>query len=107
MDGTGRIAALDQVLILALCLDVENHNAKDGLTSEQMMPYVTRVLEQPLNWMVYSTGLLERSWLECEKNKTRERAVLQLQALVDQHTNRLTLMQVCMQVVCNTIHDIA
>ena len=43
--------------------------------------------------MVYSTALLERSWLEYERNKTTERAVLQIQALVDQHTQRLAWRQ--------------
>jgi tetratricopeptide (TPR) repeat protein len=43
--------------------------------------------------MVYSTALLERAWLEFERSHARERAILQMQALADQHTNRLTLTQ--------------
>ena len=50
-----------------------------------MTPYVARVLAHPANWMVYSTALLERSWLDFGSQYGRERAVLQLQALVDQH----------------------
>lgn len=96
----GNLQIIDQVILLALCLDVKNSNANDGLTREQMMPYITRVLENPNNWMVYSTGLLERAWLECETSKRRERAVLQMQALVDQHTTRLTITQ-------NTLEAIA
>lgn len=80
------------------------------------MPYITRVLEVPKNWMVHSTALLERSWLEYEKRRTADRAllqvtaisittdlyifiltfllcVLQIQALLDQHTTRLTVTQ--------------
>lgn len=45
----------------------------------QMRPYVARVLEHPANWMVYSTALLERSWLDFESQYGRERAVLQIQ----------------------------
>ncbi|KAG2790706.1 hypothetical protein PC129_g2533 [Phytophthora cactorum] len=96
----GNLQIVDQLVLLGLCLDVKNSNANDGLTREEMMPYVTRVLENPNNWMVYSTALLERAWLECESSKRRERAVLQMQALVDQHTTRLTITQ-------NTLQSIA
>ncbi|POM73371.1 Tetratricopeptide repeat protein [Phytophthora palmivora] len=96
----GNLQTVDQIVLLGLCLDVKNSNANDGLTREEMMPYVTRVLENPNNWMVYSTALLERAWLECESSKRRERAVLQMQALVDQHTTRLTITQ-------NTLESIA
>ncbi|KAG1710844.1 hypothetical protein DVH05_013568 [Phytophthora capsici] len=96
----GNLQIVDQIVLLGLCLDVKNSNANDGLTREEMMPYITRVLENPNNWMVYSTGLLERAWLECESSKRRERAVLQMQALVDQHTTRLTITQ-------NTLESIA
>ena len=84
---------LHQTVLLALCLDVKNDNPMDGLTAEQMGAYLERVLQQHDDWMVYATGLLERSWLESERNHTRERALFQLQALSDQHTNRLTLTQ--------------
>ena len=43
--------------------------------------------------MIHSTGLLERSWLEYEKRRTADRAMLQMQALLDQHTTRLTMTQ--------------
>jgi tetratricopeptide (TPR) repeat protein len=58
-----------------------------------MFPYVERVLLQPRNWMIHSTGLLQRSWLEYEKRRTMDRALMQIQALLDQHTTRLTLFQ--------------
>ncbi len=84
---------LDQSIILALCLDVKNTNPADGLTSEEMGAYLARVLHHHDDWMVYSTALLERSWLEFEGIHTKERAILQMQALADQHTNRLTITQ--------------
>ena len=43
--------------------------------------------------MVYVAALLERAWLECERTHGREQAILQIQALVDQHSNHLTLTQ--------------
>ncbi|GKY92056.1 hypothetical protein MPSEU_000177100 [Mayamaea pseudoterrestris] len=84
---------LDQTILLALCLDVKNNNPNDGLTAEEMGAYLMRVLDHHNNWMVYSTGLLERSWLEFERSHARERAILQMQALADQHTQRLTMTQ--------------
>lgn len=87
------LTVLDQAILLALCLDVKNTNPKDGLTGEEMGAYLERVLCHHDDWMVYSTALLERAWLECERSHARERAILQIQALADQHTNRLTLTQ--------------
>ncbi|RUS28522.1 hypothetical protein BC938DRAFT_481788 [Jimgerdemannia flammicorona] len=75
---------IDQALLLAFCLNVKNTNPDHGITTEQMVPYVTRVLENPNNWMVYTMALLLRSRLEAHRSRTVERAVLQLQALVDQ-----------------------
>ncbi|CAM9157052.1 unnamed protein product, partial [Ectocarpus fasciculatus] len=89
----GMLHAVDQAVLLSLCLDVQNSNPADGLTSEEMLPYLHRVLEHPNNWMVHSTGLLERSWLEYEKRRTADRAMLQIQALLDQHTTKLTMTQ--------------
>ena len=87
------LTIIDQSILLALCLDVKNNNPVDGLTGEEMGAYLARVLDHHDDWMVYSTALLERAWLEFERNHARERAILQLQALVDQHTNRLTITQ--------------
>ena len=87
------LTIIDQSILLALCLDVKNNNPADGLTGEEMGAYLARVLDHHDDWMVYSTALLERAWLEFERNHARERAILQLQALVDQHTNRLTITQ--------------
>lgn len=87
------LSVLDQCILLALCLDVKNTNPVDGLTNEQMGAFLTRVLDHHDDWMVYSTALLERSWVEFESLHARERSLLQIQALVDQHTNRLTITQ--------------
>ncbi|GMH83859.1 hypothetical protein TL16_g09739 [Triparma laevis f. inornata] len=87
------LTKLDQSILLAFCLDVKNDNPADGLTSEQMSPFLERVLLSHDSWMIYSTALLERAWLECETSNRRERAIIQIQALVDQHGNRLTITQ--------------
>ncbi|KAI9506010.1 hypothetical protein GGI25_005744 [Coemansia spiralis] len=85
----GQLQIIDQCILLAFCLNVRNENPAHGLTSEQMMPFVTRVLEQPSNWSVYTMGLLLRSQLEAEHTRTAQRAVLQLQELVDQISHPL------------------
>ncbi|KAI0243863.1 hypothetical protein L0F63_006528 [Massospora cicadina] len=75
---------LDQSILLGYCLNIKNTNPSHGLTTEQMMPYVVRVLEDPANWMVHTMGLLLRSRLESHKSRTVERSVFQLQTLVEQ-----------------------
>ncbi|KAG0203616.1 hypothetical protein BGX28_004139 [Mortierella sp. GBA30] len=75
---------IDHALLLAFCLNIKNTNPAHGLTVEQMFPFVTRVLETPNNWTVYTMALLLRSRLEADKSRTVERGALQLQALVDQ-----------------------
>jgi tetratricopeptide (TPR) repeat protein len=87
------LTILDQSILMAFCLDVKESNVADELTAEEMGAYLARVLDHHDDWMVYSTALLERSWLEFERTHARERAILQIQALVDQHTNRLTITQ--------------
>eukprot|EP00753_Platysulcus_tardus_P003093 PLAT12258.1.p1 GENE.PLAT12258.1~~PLAT12258.1.p1 ORF type:complete len:1031 (-),score=541.70 PLAT12258.1:65-2932(-) len=87
------LATQEQAIVLALCVDVKNSNPAHGLTNEQMSPYVACVMESPQNWMVESSALYLKALIEYERSKTKERAVLQLQALADQHTDRLTIMQ--------------
>ncbi|KAG5455719.1 MAG: hypothetical protein BJ554DRAFT_4770, partial [Olpidium bornovanus] len=82
------LQVVDQTILLAFCLNVKNTNPADGLTAEQMSPYVTRVLENANNWLVHTMALLLRSRLEANKSRTMERSCLQIQALVDQiHTD--------------------
>ena len=77
------LALIDQAIVLRLCVDVSNQNPKDGLTNEQMSAYVARVMnvESTRNWMVYTTSLITKSFVEYERWKTKERSVAQLQAL--------------------------
>eukprot|EP00123_Amoebidium_parasiticum_P006453 comp17401_c0_seq1/m.16741 comp17401_c0_seq1/g.16741 ORF comp17401_c0_seq1/g.16741 comp17401_c0_seq1/m.16741 type:complete len:831 (-) comp17401_c0_seq1:40-2532(-) len=85
------LALLDQCTILACCLNIKNTNPLHGLTTEEMIPYVQRVLKETNshNWMVYSMALLLRSRLEAERSRTVERAVMQLQVLLDQFNDDL------------------
>ena len=56
---------------------------KDEVRGEMLRPYITAVLEKSNNWLVYSQALLLRSRNELDKTKTKERSVLQVQALID------------------------
>jgi hypothetical protein len=58
---------------------VKNQNERSGLTTEQMMPFVTRVLENPNNWTIQSFALLLKSRLEVEHHRKTERGTLQIQ----------------------------
>lgn len=87
------LSILDQSILLGMCLDIKDNNPNDKLTSEEISAYLSRVLCHHDDWMVYSTALLERAWLEFEGNHTKERSILQMQALADQHTDRLTITQ--------------
>jgi hypothetical protein len=81
---TTPLSPLDQSILLAFCLNIKNTNPESGLTSEQIHPFLDRVLTYPQNWLIHSFALLLRSRLESTKSRTVERAVLQVQALVDQ-----------------------
>lgn len=75
---------LDQCVLLCLCLNIRNTQPQHGLTTEQMTPYVDRVISHPQNWSVHTMALLLRSRLESARSRTVERSTLQLQALIDQ-----------------------
>lgn len=75
---------VDQCILLSLCLNVKNTSPSHGLTNEQMVPYVVRVISHPRNWSIHTMALLLRSRLESSRTRTVERSTLQLQALIDQ-----------------------
>ncbi|EGG20930.1 tetratricopeptide repeat domain 27 [Cavenderia fasciculata] len=79
------LRTIDQAILNTLCLNIKNQNPNIGLTTEEMMPYMHKVLQRSNNWMVHSQGLLIKSRLETISSKTVERAALQVQALVDQY----------------------
>ncbi|KAA0145931.1 hypothetical protein FNF27_07465 [Cafeteria roenbergensis] len=89
----GPLSTMQQGLLLALCLDVQNSSPLDGLTRAEMKPYIRRVMSDPRNWLVHSAALLGRCDLEFADHKVMDRAVLQMQVLVDQHSDRLTAMR--------------
>lgn len=76
---------LDSIILLAIASSITNTSPQDGLTREETLPYATRVLiGGSTNWQIYTQALLVRSRIEGYRSRTVERAVLQLQAVVDQ-----------------------
>ena len=76
---------LDSIILLSLTSSITNTSPQHGLTREETLPYVTRVLDGgSSNWQIYTQALLARSRIEGYRSRTVERSVLQLQALVDQ-----------------------
>ena len=87
LDGTQKktLEPIEQALLLALCLNVKNQNPEHGLTKEEMMAYVSKVFENPTNWLIHSECLLIRSQLESDSSRKIERAALQMTSLVEQY----------------------
>ncbi|KAJ5874601.1 Glycoside hydrolase superfamily [Penicillium soppii] len=76
---------VDSAILLALASAITNTAPENGLTREETNPYAIRVLEGgSSNWQIYTQALLVRSRVEGYRSRTVERAVLQMQALVDQ-----------------------
>ncbi|KAL4784054.1 hypothetical protein BJX76DRAFT_367902 [Aspergillus varians] len=76
---------IDSAILLSFAAAITNTRPEDGLTREETAPYATRVLDGgSSNWQIYTQALLLRSRIEGYRSRTVERAVLQLQALVDQ-----------------------
>ena len=61
--------------------------AKDGETKPKTAPLHSDAVSR---WSIHSCALVVRAWLEYERYKTRSRALLQLQVLVDQAVNRVS-----------------
>ncbi|EMC96607.1 hypothetical protein BAUCODRAFT_70170 [Baudoinia panamericana UAMH 10762] len=84
---------LDSIVLLLFASSITNTSPQHGLTREETLPYVSRVLDGgSSNWQVYTQALLVRSRIEGYRSRTIERGLLQLQALVDQsapNTERL------------------
>lgn len=94
------LGALQQCILLAQCHYLWTTNA---VTDEMMLTEIGAMAQRILimqkqeidgmwtsNWLVFSCGLWFRCKTEYHRNKTRERATFQLQALVDQFDDKDT-----------------
>ncbi|CAG9317586.1 unnamed protein product [Blepharisma stoltei] len=77
----------DQIILLAWVNYFFKTKPKDELQTEIIASYLDKILEKPLNWLVYSEALLYRSKNQFESYKHKERSALQIQTLLDQFSD--------------------
>lgn len=80
-----KLKAEDQIILLTEATLKDTFSPADSLTSEEILPFAVRVIEdKSTNWQIYTQALLVRSRIELNRSRTIERGVLQMQAVVDQ-----------------------
>ncbi|KAI1413957.1 hypothetical protein F5Y13DRAFT_160399 [Hypoxylon sp. FL1857] len=84
-DDQPQLRPEDHIILLTDATIRDTFSPADSLTSEEILPFAQRVIEdKSTNWQIYTQALLVRSRIELNRSRTVERAVLQMQALVDQ-----------------------
>ncbi|KAI5919186.1 hypothetical protein F4810DRAFT_518951 [Camillea tinctor] len=84
-DDQPELNLLDQIILLSDATIRDTFSPSDSLTSEEILPFAVRVIEdKAANWQVYTQALLVRSRIEMNRSRTIERGILQMQAVVDQ-----------------------
>ncbi|KAH8651038.1 hypothetical protein BX600DRAFT_483581 [Xylariales sp. PMI_506] len=80
-----RLNPEDQIILLTEATIKDTFSPADTLTSEEILPFAVRVIDDSsTNWQIYTQALLVRSRIELNRSRTVERGVLQMQAVVDQ-----------------------
>jgi len=85
---TKELDVYSQIAILGLMKHMLKSYPNDEIMREHISAYLGIVLEHSKNWLVYSNSLLVRSLNEFPKYKKKERAILQIESLVEQHNDR-------------------
>ncbi len=89
MDNLNKeLAVWDQIIVLSLIHHLQKTTPKDDLLGEQVTAYLRSIMDKSQNWLVYSMCLYVRSLNEFIRYKTKERSLLQLQALIDQFNDK-------------------
>ena len=80
------LTPLEQAIVLGLCVNVRNNNPMHGLTEEERLPYLERLIVEEENtpWAVRSSVYLLRSRMEQKRVRVRERGLMQFCQLCDQ-----------------------
>ncbi|KAH6889198.1 hypothetical protein B0T10DRAFT_529249 [Thelonectria olida] len=90
-DNQPQLSPIDQIILLTEATLKDAFSPLDALTSEEILPFATRVVsDKSTNWQIYSQALLVRSRIELHRSRTVERGVLQMQAVADQILNDTT-----------------
>uniref|UniRef100_A0A914BU42 Tetratricopeptide repeat protein 27 n=1 Tax=Patiria miniata TaxID=46514 RepID=A0A914BU42_PATMI len=83
-DQIPRLSSAEQALILALCIEHKRSRPKEELLWEELKAYIVAALTHPKVWCVQTLALMTRCQLEKDRGRTVERAMMQMQLLVDQ-----------------------
>lgn len=73
----------EQLVVLSHCCLIQRSGASQELLEEELMAYVDCLLSRPKVWCIHMKALTMRCKLEKKKSRRVERAMMQLQALVD------------------------
>ncbi|CAK76552.1 unnamed protein product (macronuclear) [Paramecium tetraurelia] len=74
----------EQIVLLGLIHHYKKTLPNDEILQQQVQAYLNLMLDKSNSWIVYSQGLLLRSLNEFNHLKRMERALIQMQTLVDQ-----------------------
>jgi len=85
---TKEMKVYDQIIVLSLIYHLQKTTPKDDLLQEQVSAYLRSIMDKAQNWLVYSMCLYVRSLNEFARTKTKERSLLQIQALIDQFNDK-------------------
>ncbi|XP_064473545.1 tetratricopeptide repeat protein 27-like [Ornithodoros turicata] len=77
------LTAEEQCLILAMCMFKKSIGSPEPLRDEEMTAYIAKITSDPKVWSVHFSALFHRSRLESKNSRRVERAMSQLQCLVD------------------------
>lgn len=80
------VPAITQAMMLSECQYIQDSAAIDATVQSQMKTFLSQAIRHPQVWAVQTLALFQKSLLEISVSRMPERALLQLQALVDQHT---------------------
>ena len=83
-DRSSSLGPLQQAVLAAMFgLKLRSLPMMDALTQEEVVPYLTPLLDHPRAWALHSSALLARSQLESNAGRTVERALAQVESVVE------------------------
>ena len=83
-DRTASLDALQQAVLASMFgLKLRSLPSMDALTQEEVAPYLAPLLEHPRAWALHASALLARSQLESNAGRTVERALAQVESVVE------------------------
>lgn len=77
------LCAEEQIVLLACCCLGRKSGSFDELLKEETMSYISCLLSQPKVWSVYLKALVIRCKAEKNSSRRMERAVMQMEAIVE------------------------